>query len=439
MSFSEAPYLAAAASVLTEQKRATLMAKKYSDLTDAAGHQYVDLVQEGGVMLGIALVGYTYVLEQCGIRFWSLGGASAGAINALMLAAFRKPGESTSAKLLPVLAEMNPKRFVDGGDHIAEVIQAALHGKLGPSVFWDHVANHNPLDILKDWRKEKLVALFNEEFEQAWYHFGLNPGSQFLKWATQVLATAGVTNWAGLEAELARLPEGLKIRGAAANLGAPELGLVVADITTESRIEFPKMAALYWDKPEKINPAQFVRASMSVPGFFHPYVIENLPKGREEKWKEWTGFGNGKPGEGAAEFPEKAFLVDGGLVSNFPIDIFHVDNQVPDWPTFGAKLGPSRIKPNRTETMPNFLANNVNTARHLMDYTFLHKHPEFHYLVAHIRTGDIQAFDFEMPEPTRIELFRLGAFAAVEFLEAFDWKEYQKLRGQLAAQPVPTS
>ena len=103
MSFSEAPYVAAVASVLSEEKRQQLAAKKYSDLTDGAGHQYVDLVQEGGVMLGIALVGYTYVLEECGIRFWSLGGASAGAINALMLAAFRRPGESTSAKLIKVL------------------------------------------------------------------------------------------------------------------------------------------------------------------------------------------------------------------------------------------------------------------------------------------------------------------------------------------------
>ena len=61
--------------------------KPYSDIVDAEGHQYVDLVQEGGGMLGIALVGYSYVLEQAGIRFFSLAGTSAGAINTLMLAA----------------------------------------------------------------------------------------------------------------------------------------------------------------------------------------------------------------------------------------------------------------------------------------------------------------------------------------------------------------
>jgi len=50
----------------------------FSDVIDEEGHQYVDLVQEGGGMLGIALVGYTYVLEQMGIRFVSLAGTSAG-------------------------------------------------------------------------------------------------------------------------------------------------------------------------------------------------------------------------------------------------------------------------------------------------------------------------------------------------------------------------
>ena len=43
---------------------------KFSDIVDAHGHQYVDLVQEGGGVLGIALVGYTYVLENAGIRFF---------------------------------------------------------------------------------------------------------------------------------------------------------------------------------------------------------------------------------------------------------------------------------------------------------------------------------------------------------------------------------
>lgn len=38
-------------------------------------------VMEGGSVLGIALTGYTYVLQQAGIRFLGIGGTSAGSIN----------------------------------------------------------------------------------------------------------------------------------------------------------------------------------------------------------------------------------------------------------------------------------------------------------------------------------------------------------------------
>ncbi len=57
-----------------------------SDLVSADGNlQYVDLVQKGGGVLGVALAGYVYVLEQMGIRFLRLAGTSAGAINTSLM------------------------------------------------------------------------------------------------------------------------------------------------------------------------------------------------------------------------------------------------------------------------------------------------------------------------------------------------------------------
>jgi len=50
----------------------------------------VDLVQQGGTMLGIGLLGYTYIMEKAGVRFRSMAGTSAGAINTLLLAALPK-------------------------------------------------------------------------------------------------------------------------------------------------------------------------------------------------------------------------------------------------------------------------------------------------------------------------------------------------------------
>src|SRR3954467_7728098 len=56
-----------------------------SDVVDSDGHQYVNLVQKGGGVLGVALVGYTYILEQMNIRFIRLAGTSAGAINTALM------------------------------------------------------------------------------------------------------------------------------------------------------------------------------------------------------------------------------------------------------------------------------------------------------------------------------------------------------------------
>src|ERR1700737_3301754 len=50
-----------------------------SDVLDGDDQQYVHLVQKGGGVLGVALVGYTYMLEMMGIRFLRLADTSAGA------------------------------------------------------------------------------------------------------------------------------------------------------------------------------------------------------------------------------------------------------------------------------------------------------------------------------------------------------------------------
>ena len=101
--------------------------KTYSDIVDARGLQYIDLVMEGGGMLGIALVGYTWALEQAGIRFLGIGGTSAGSINALLLAALGAPGDAKSPKLLQELASLDFNRFIDGDSDARDLIKAWIN------------------------------------------------------------------------------------------------------------------------------------------------------------------------------------------------------------------------------------------------------------------------------------------------------------------------
>jgi NTE family protein len=128
--------------------------KAFSDITDAEGHQYVDLVQEGGGMLGIALVGYTYVLEQANIRFFSLAGTSAGAINTLLMASLGSLPDSKSAKTLDLLVNKNMFDFVDGEPGIKKLLQGSYPGpglqgwpryqRSKAQACHDRIRRHNP-------------------------------------------------------------------------------------------------------------------------------------------------------------------------------------------------------------------------------------------------------------------------------------------------------
>lgn len=85
----------------------------FSDIVDSKGNYYVDFVQQGGGVLGIGLIGYTYILEQAGIRFYSLAGSSAGALNALLMASLKEVGEPVAVNILNILSQKNIFDFVD--------------------------------------------------------------------------------------------------------------------------------------------------------------------------------------------------------------------------------------------------------------------------------------------------------------------------------------
>jgi hypothetical protein len=64
-----------------------------------------------------------------------------------------------------------------------------------------------------------------------------------------------------------------------------ELVIIAADITTETKVVFPKMGGLYWCEPEPVNPAYFARASMSIRFFFLPLTVNDCSPDRH-LWKE---------------------------------------------------------------------------------------------------------------------------------------------------------
>jgi NTE family protein len=92
-----------------------------------------------------------------------------------------------------------------------------------------------------------------------------------------------------------------------------KLQVIVSDVTQRKMLRLPCDAEeLGYAHPDNMEVALAVRMSMSIPIFFEPVTLINQYTGREH------------------------ILVDGGMLSNFPVWIFDADE--PERPTVGLKL-----------------------------------------------------------------------------------------------------
>lgn len=381
--------------------------KNFSDIIDEHGNQYVDLVQEGGGVLGVALVGYVYVLEQMNIRFLSLAGTSAGSINTLLMAAAGRIDESKSTWILDCLCNKKLYDFVDGDSDARDFVDA----------------------LLSDAGNLKLALKGAQVIDNFRDDFGLNPGKNFHDWMKNLLNQKKIGSMDDLEQLRNAGPsDGNQLKNRLTNATYQsmaellDLAIIAADITTQSKIVFPEMASLFYANPEKANPADFARASMSIPFFFQPFRINNIPAGADA-WKNW----NERTGLNAS-VPSEVLFMDGGIISNFPIDIFHNNTRVPDAPTFGVKIGLDKAEINPNKKFFSLIGSVFNTARFSSDDNFLRTNPDFRHLIGYINTGNHNWLNFGLTDEAKIDLFIRGAQAASDFLKTFNWEEYKNIR-----------
>ena len=121
-------------------------------------------------------------------------------------------------------------------------------------------------------------------------------------------------------------------------------------------------------------------------------------------------------------------FMEGGIMSNFPIDLFHDSTRVPASPTFGIKLGIDRGSARTTATLPAVLGAMFDAARTQYDFDFIHRNSDYRHLVHCLNVDGFNWLDFNMSAQDKLNLFAVGVRGAVEFLKKFDWEAYKKLR-----------
>ena len=366
--------------------------------------QFVDLVMEGGGTLGIALIGYIYALEKAGIRFLSIGGSSVGAIVSLLLACCGPRIEEKGESLAGIISNMDMASFIDGNFFCSALSRLLGSGKAGD----------------KKWQVVLLGLLSSGAVIQK---LGLNPGDKFLAWLTQCLAECNIHTLDDAMKVIKDMPEGITHRLYGGNYSAPKatLKVVAADLTTRSKIVFPEMAPLYWEATETLNPALFARASMSIPGFFQPMEVTGVANivNSTENWSNLCSF--------QGHIPDKITFSDGGLLSNFPISLFH-ENRVPNAPTLGARLGSFSRVVNEIHTVGAYSGGLFASLRHYSDYEFIYQNPDYRNLITYISTEGHNWLNFFMDDGEKLALFKNGMIAAHAFLEGFDWLGYKEIR-----------
>lgn len=473
----------------------------FSDVIDNENKniQYVDLVMEGGGVLGLALVGYTYALERVGIKFMSIAGTSAGAINAMMLACVdeEKNKYSTSSELLlDYISEKNFKDFLDGNSVVKWIILKAVK-------LLSNEPNEPELPLWKKLLAKKkskyiisyivvplLVMLTAGIFaikkvsNFTYKRFGLFYGDNFYNWIKAKIEENGIKSTKELINKRNEIIDKTTLRPASNNNYnitdrlSSKVVIIASDVTTNTKVEFPDYSALYYNDIENVHPADFVRASMSIPLFFYPFVLHNnmnaetrdsnykdvLPLANQKidlgdlkkniqqdylinnineeiiisnntvstikrLWYVMARYGNNK--SDTIHIPNRIHLVDGGLMSNFPINVFHRQgNNVPRKPTFGVKLGVERMSPNENTSLLKFLSNIFDTSRQILDFDFILKNPQYEDVITIIDTKDFFWLDFEMNDIKKKELIHAGLMAALNFLENFQWEQYKLKRSR---------
>ena len=129
--------------------------------------------------------------------------------------------------------------------------------------------------------------------------YGINPGDYFYDWIKQQLIANGVKTVTDLNEKATEPVPGLNLR-VPNSQGITDLRgdvtFIASELVTQNKIQFPEMCFLFREKHniDQLQPAGFIRASMSIPVFFESYIINDIPCHSEEIKRAWLETFGGK-------------------------------------------------------------------------------------------------------------------------------------------------
>ncbi|TQC39154.1 phospholipase [Rhodococcus sp. WS4] len=229
---------------------------------------------------------------------------------------------------------------------------------------------------------------------------GLYRGDRVHQWIKDTLARLGVSTFGDLQIDDDTLPLNRRYR----------LVVTVTDVTTGQLLRLPwDFERVYGLDPNAQSVADAVRASMAIPFFFRPVSLTSA-----------AGM--------------TSTLVDGGVLSNFPIDsLDRTDGQLPRWPTFGVTVLPN-LPAGNDDVIPHLRLLRLLGPPHLFesvlstmlvgrDQAYLNQ-PWVSVRAIRVDSTDVGVLDFDLRQEDIEALHRNGYEAAQAFLSTWNWESY---------------
>ncbi|MBM7837385.1 NTE family protein [Alkalihalobacillus xiaoxiensis] len=210
-------------------------------------------------------------------------------------------------------------------------------------------------------------------------HLGMYKNDYIEQWMNQLLSAKGIRTFADLPKD--------------------SLKIIASDISNGQMLVFPDDLPRYGLKEKDMPVAKAVMMSTSIPFFYRP-----------AKLKAKNG---------------RSYIVDGGLLSNFPIWIFDVPE--PRFPTFGFRFLKDTIEADSIIPTPIHLAQNIVKTM-LQAHDMRHLNDEAKERTLQIYTGSINATDFHLNDEQMDTLYQSGFDSANRFLEQWNFEQHKQNR-----------
>ena len=253
------------------------------------------------------------------------------------------------------------------GAIIACFIAAGYTGKKIEEMMQDE-----DLQTLLDPRKNILPFPFMKWLRLYW-RMGLYQGQALEDWLFEKLSVKGLYNFSDL-------PEG-------------SLKLVASDLTHGKMIVLPDDLIHYGIEPGMFPIARAIRMSCTIPFFFEPV-----------RFKAPTG---------------ETIVVDGGVLSNFPMWIFDEENGERVRPLIGMKLSHRKeeMRGREISNALNLFEGLFSTMKNAHDERYISRKDEKD--IVFIPVEQYSATQFSLEDEQKEELMQIGRLKTIQFLQTW--------------------